>query len=330
MKNPSSWIKSDLYSHLDHAIALELWTIPLYLTALYSIKGLKDLDSKSQPEAANLIESVAIQEMLHLEIVCNICNALGHAPKFAPPNYDEKKGIPFIHPTKHVLPAEFIGYEVKPGALDENTLKLFCAIELPHPKKELIWDTEVSYQSISEMYEALKLGISHLWDQCYVGNKKNTKQKISFKEYQERSGRHHGFSQLVNSSASAVRAIDCIIEQGEGADSIHVPADFRPPHLEDGKEFEAGWFKGELSHYQKFRILHHHHKKIPPVHQHEPTVESERAQEQLESSFHGFLRMLEDGFNSEGPDMPSSFWHNMFALKKSIIEVWESGACPRF
>src|SRR5678816_3848708 len=144
MKDPLYWEKSDLHHHLQHALDLELWTIPLYLTALYSIKDLHRKPHSEYPDAAKLIFSVVIQEMLHLELVCNISNALGFSPSFYPPCYDEKKGIPFIHPTKDCLPPALTGYEVIPQALNQHSLRLFCAIELPHPAKETVWENEKS------------------------------------------------------------------------------------------------------------------------------------------------------------------------------------------
>jgi hypothetical protein len=235
MKHPSSWNKSDLHHHLQHALKLELWTIPLYLTALYSIKDLRKLKHNEYPEAAKLIFSVVIQEMLHMELVSNISNALGFSPEFSPPNYDEQKGIPFIHPAKDYIPPGLTGYLVKPQALNQNNLRLFCAIELPHPKKEIAWEKEKSYNCIADLYEALKTGISALWNECYVGDQHNTKQKNTFKEYHNTHGKNHGFSQSVYSPETALKAINAITEQGEGADSKHVPADFCPPHPEEGK-----------------------------------------------------------------------------------------------
>jgi hypothetical protein len=85
MKHPTQWNKEDLYKHPQHALDLELWTIPLYLTALYSIKGLKNLKSHDYPDAAKLVFAVVIQEMLYLELVCNICNALGYSPRLKMP-----------------------------------------------------------------------------------------------------------------------------------------------------------------------------------------------------------------------------------------------------
>jgi hypothetical protein len=173
MKHPATWNKSDLNYHLQHALNLEFWTIPLYLTALYSIKGLKGLKHADFPDAAKLIFSVVIQEMLHMELVCNLINALGFSPKFELPNYDERKGIPYIHPPKEYLPEELHDYHVRPLGLNEESLRLFCVIELPHPQKEITWEKEKSYDSIAELYEALRIGISTLWNEYYVGDELN-------------------------------------------------------------------------------------------------------------------------------------------------------------
>jgi len=232
MKDPQHWTKKELHAHLQHALDVEFWTIPLYLTALYSIKGLKGQRKENYPDAAKIIYSVVIQEMLHLEIVCNICNALGYAPDFHPPHYDETKKIPFIHPVKNILPDHLHGYVCKPGALNEETLKLFCVIELPHERKKENGEEHQEYQSIADMYDALKKGIAFHWNTCYVGDQLNTKQKSTFREYHNREMRSHGFSQEINSLESALKGIEAIVEQGEGANAHHVHADFRPPKIE--------------------------------------------------------------------------------------------------
>jgi hypothetical protein len=330
MKHPANWNRSDLHQHLQHALNLELWTIPLYLTALYSIKDLKKLNHQDYPEAAKLLLSVLIQEMLHMELVCNISNALGYPPRIPVPNYDEQKGIPFIHPSGDYLPADLRGYKVRPQALNEHSLRLFCAIELPHPKKETVWEKEKSYNSIADLYQALKTGIAALWDECWVGDQHNTKQKNSFYEYRFRSGMKHGFSQHVHSPETAFTAIDAIIEQGEGADSVHVPADFRPHHVEEGKEFETALYKGNLSHYQKFRILLHSHHRLPEVYEEYNKDKNSGVQQNLKKLFLDFLAETEVGFNSDVDDMPDLFWNKMFGLGAAISEVWEAGMCPEF
>jgi hypothetical protein len=330
MKNPKLWTSKELHAHLQHAVDVEFWTIPLYLTALYSIKGLKALRKENYPDAAKLIQSVVIQEMLHLEIVCNICNALGHVPRFHPPHYDDGKDIPFIHPPAELLPEPLHGYVCRPGAMNEETLKLFCAIELPHARKKIIWEEQKTYHSIAEMYAGLKEGIRHLWTTCYIGNVLNTKQKNTFREYHNREGRNHGFSQVIDGLAPALTGIEAIVEQGEGADSRHVPADFRPPKIQTGKEFDPGWFRGELSHYHKFNMLRYHHRHLPAVYAEVPGADASDEQVQLDAVYHAFLKELNKSFSLDGEGMTNEFWNTMFSLSTAIIAVWEKGARPRF
>jgi hypothetical protein len=330
MKHPSTWTRADLHRHLQHALELELWTVPIYLTALYSIKGLRSLKPHNYPDAAKFMYSVVVQEMLHIELVCNIANALGWAPQFRPPNYDELRSIPFIHPSKEYLPANLQGYAIGLQPLNEKSLRLFCAIELPHPKREIVYADERSYNSIADLYEALKIGIAALWDECYIGHERNTKQKNSFREYHNMDGRHHGFSQPVTSVETALKAIDAIVEQGEGADSHRIPADYQPPELTIDEAHDAGWFKGHLSHYQKFRILLHHHHLLPPVYDQRPGTGDESAQQDMAKAFSHLLHEMERTFNDEGDEMSATFWSKMYAFANSIIDVWESGACPRF
>jgi hypothetical protein len=328
MKHPSSWSTADLHHHLQHAIDLELWTVPLYLTALYSIRGLKGIKPHNYPVSAKLIYSVVVQEMLHVELVCNLSNALGWSPQFHAPSYTGS--IPFIHPAQEYLPEILKGYTVEPQALNENSLRLFCAIELPHPKKELIYENEKSYNSIADLYEALKIGVAALWDECYIGHERNTKQKNSFREYPNMDRHHHGFSQPVTSPDTAIKAIEAIIEQGEGADSMIVPADYQPPEHSIDKEHDAGWFKGHLSHYQKFRILLHHHHLLPPVYEERFGCINTDTQNTMEKAFGELLSEMENTFNNDGDEMSNLFWSKMYSFANCLIDVWESGACPRF
>lgn len=330
MKHPSQWTRADLQLHLQHALDVEFWTIPLYLTALYSIRGLRKLSPHDYPDAAKLILSVVIQEMLHLEIVCNLSHALGHTPHFHAPRYKDDKSIPFIHPKQDMLPQHLRDYTCQPGALGQQTLKLFCAIELPHAHSEIQWETQHSYHNIAEMYQALQLGISHLWDSCYVGEERNNKQKISFRDYEKRHHGHHGFSQVINSLESAMKAIEAIVEQGEGADKSKVPHDFQPPKLVEGKEFDPGWFRGDMSHYQKFSILLHHYKKLPEVYYVTHNNGSSPQQILLTAAYKDFLAELPLSFARENHEMGEAFWTKMYALANAITAVWESGSCPDF
>ena len=85
------------------AVSVELFTIPLYMATMYSIQGTHQINSKgityyegrqwpgmgttARPELAeqkafNIIFSVFIQEMLHLQMAANLATAIGTAPCF--------------------------------------------------------------------------------------------------------------------------------------------------------------------------------------------------------------------------------------------------------
>ncbi|MFI5170867.1 MAG: ferritin-like domain-containing protein, partial [Chitinophagales bacterium] len=165
---------------------------------------------------------------------------------------------------------------------------------------------------------------------CYVGDAHNTKQKNTFEEYHRGHGRQHGFSQAIFSPETALKAIEAIIEQGEGSDSKHVPADFTPHEMKEEQEYALSWYKGNLSHYQKFRILLHAYHTLPETYQSIHSDRNNAAQKNMEKLFIDFLMDLQKHFNTDGESMPVSFWQKMYGLRDAITEVWESGLCPDF
>ena len=71
------WDIDHLHDHLQAAAELEAWTIPYYLSAMFSV-----VDRSS--EAYQLVQSVVNQEMLHLQLVANIANSYGYSPVLTP------------------------------------------------------------------------------------------------------------------------------------------------------------------------------------------------------------------------------------------------------
>lgn len=72
-----------LKEHLQFAMRLELFTIPLYLYAMYSINmelG-DDVAKRNSEEARKTILLIVSQEMLHLSLAGNILLAIGGQPK---------------------------------------------------------------------------------------------------------------------------------------------------------------------------------------------------------------------------------------------------------
>ncbi len=70
------WLKQALAM----AIEVELSTLPPYLCAWWSI-----IDPNT--EAANIIKSIILEEMLHMGLVCNMLTAIGGTPRITIPKY---------------------------------------------------------------------------------------------------------------------------------------------------------------------------------------------------------------------------------------------------
>lgn len=159
--------KAAVQAIVQAAVNVELFTIPLYMTSLYSIQGVHQITgSKSTlyqgrlwpglapsyatgslgniPEnekAFNTIFSVFIEEMLHLQLASNLATAVGVSPKFTllspeSSNYawscygPEETVIPYILDFKDCK-EPYDKIRVKLDALNLEHNELFLAIEEP-------------------------------------------------------------------------------------------------------------------------------------------------------------------------------------------------------
>jgi len=142
------------------AINVELFTIPLYMAAAYSIQGMhpitgKDNDyyagrlwpgpaTKADPQtpnehAFNLIFSVFCEEMLHLQLAANIATAIGVRPTFTSPALqDERHGWTCYGPDQTVIPhivdlldTQHADMAVALDGLTAEQVELFRIIEEP-------------------------------------------------------------------------------------------------------------------------------------------------------------------------------------------------------
>lgn len=152
--------RSALHAIVQAAVNLELFTIPLYMTSLYSLQGTHQITSSgnnfyqgrlwpgmsttaaptSDNETAfNIIFSVFIAEMLHLQLASNICTAVGVAPTYTSnalqsKNYgwtcygDDIQVLPHILDFKDTIP-EYQKTRVKLGAVNKEQIELFIIIE---------------------------------------------------------------------------------------------------------------------------------------------------------------------------------------------------------
>ena len=165
------WTIVQLKEHLQGAVDLEFWTIPFYMSAMYSIKD------RSLP-AYQMLRTVVNQEMLHLQCAANIANAYGLSPTIHNPPY-KGKNIPHLKFPKREVKEYKGGYTAEIGPLDLKHINAMCLIEHPEEnhelqelKSHLKKFSEIDpakhqkhlnkdigeYQSIGAFYNALRVG----------------------------------------------------------------------------------------------------------------------------------------------------------------------------
>lgn len=182
---------------LQLAVELEHSTLPPYLYALYSlVPGKND-------RIAEIIQSVAFEEMLHMTLACNLINALGGSPTIDAPGF-----IP-IYPGP--LPGGVesqLCVSLAPFSMDQ--LETFLTIEKPEDpiEFEAFAATTDKPVTIGMFYDRIKAVVSKLPDSDFTGNPSYQIGPDLMPE-----------SVVVTDATSAVRAIDIIVDQGEGTET---------------------------------------------------------------------------------------------------------------
>ncbi len=197
------WTADRVREHLQNAIYLEMWTVPLYLTSAYSLDvpvnpktsrpefapvptnsdGTPDYSSFTQSDynqfAFNNILSVAIQEMLHVELAGNLLNAVrspdtatpvtftGSGDDPQPPSSAPQYDAPPACLADDALPS---GVTLQLGQFDENQALLFQWVETDQPLPPPPYDIEewhATYNSIGHFYTSLMYGMRACWSDLY-------------------------------------------------------------------------------------------------------------------------------------------------------------------
>ncbi len=214
----------DLRQHLQYAIELEHATIPPYLFALYSIK-----DAYNR-EAARVIRSVVLEEMLHMALAANVLNAVGGSPSL---NHAE-----FVPRYPGKLPHSFGQFEVGLEKFSRGSVETFLKIERP-AKAEAPPQADC-YDTIGQFYAAIKAGLRLVCDgnRHFDGDPRRQATGEVFYGGGGRLGR-------VTDLPSALRALRQIVHQGEGL----------PHTISDGDDKLFGQPR-EYAHYFRFNEIH--------------------------------------------------------------------------
>lgn len=200
----------DLCTHLQWAVEVELSTIPLYLTALFSI------EEDSNREAQTVLRSVVMEEMLHMCLAANLLHAVrGDRPgprvtgEFAPKYPGE-----LMHSN---------GIELRLQSFGEAALDLFCSIEQPPPHNAP--PEPDRFDTLGQFYEAVIDGFELLDRELganLFANGANVGRQVQPDIAYYGGG---GQSVLVEDLATAREALDEIVAQGEGINSTILDGD---------------------------------------------------------------------------------------------------------
>jgi len=289
---------ANLGEAIQQAIEIEIATIPVYLYTYYSINRVPDQDTisgslvqelvkKGVPvkeasekalklsaeimvyanKAGALIMSVAIEEMLHMALSSNVKQALAGMPELVGKS-------PSVWPA--CLPGHEPEFPINRDKFSLDQLMTFLKIESPDPLPDpKLLAAPLPYKTIGLFYLMIieciqnnELSYNTHSPQLLPNNGYYAQNNIDTVYYDKDHKPHFtnapdsGDLLYVRDRDSAIHALHCIIEQGEGFQGqgftpdggvdcgIVLPADY--------DDFD----KKELSHFEKFAQIYCHYKTL--------------------------------------------------------------------
>ncbi|WP_328476057.1 ferritin-like protein [Streptomyces sp. NBC_00377] len=303
-----------LREHLQWAIELEHATLPPYLCALYS------LDPQRNPDAAQAVSGVFVEEMIHLALAANLLNAVGGQPRLDPSTM-----LPG-HP--RTLPHGDRSLTLSLVPFGAQALEMFLRLEKPAPPAAPAEGDD--YETIGQFYDAIAQGLHHLCaelgeEEVFVGD---PARQITAGPFSHTGGQLKPVTDL----ASALAAMEEIVEQGEGTargevwdgdqDIFHPDRDevahyYRFEELERGRRYRRGDTPasgptGEAIAVDPDGILPM--RPNPRMTDHPSGDPIRTAQEKFNQTYCTLLDQLEQAFNGS-PQMLGAGMGTMYALK---------------
>jgi CDGSH-type Zn-finger protein/truncated hemoglobin YjbI len=241
-------------AELEHGIMCQ------YLYAAFSLKQTQDEGlTQEEAEATNRwrkhIGHIAAQEMLHLSLVQNLLSAIGAAPHLSRPNFPQPAShypagvnlalIPFGEDAlRHFMFLE------RPEGMDINDVAGMAAFGRAQPSMQHgdIVPRPQDFATVGHLYRSIERGFADLAgiygeDELFAGPPQAQATEADF-----------GWPELVavTDVASAQRAIDEILEQGEGPRG-------------EWKDAHFGQFVDILDEYTQLRIANPDFDPVRPV-----------------------------------------------------------------
>lgn len=217
-----------LFSALAEAAEIEHNLMCLYLFAMFSLKrteseGVSAQELKAIEGWRKVILGVALEEMNHLTLVANLMSSTGASPNFMRPNFPSSPGL---------YPADII---IELARFDMSTLEHFIYLERPRSQeiqdgetfkhsnqytryspKGRIMPTSGDYQTVGDLYLSIRQAFEDLCakyddEKIFCGTKSLQIGPLD--------SPLPGLN-LITSKEEALKAIDTIITQGEGAADV--------------------------------------------------------------------------------------------------------------
>jgi CDGSH-type Zn-finger protein/truncated hemoglobin YjbI len=213
-----------LYYMLCEAAELEHGIMCQYLYAAFSLKqseaeGLTAEEAEAVRRWRKRISHVATQEMLHLSLVQNLLSAIGGAPHLSRPNFPHPAShypagvhlalLPFGEPAlRHFMFLE------RPEGMDLDDAEGMAAFGRAAPAMQQgeIVPRSQDFKTVGHLYRSIEAGIAHL------AGKLGERRLFIGPPRAQATQQYFGWPELVavTDVASAQKAIDEILEQGEG------------------------------------------------------------------------------------------------------------------
>jgi len=312
-KRDAGWLAESLQA----AIQLELSTIPPYLYAAWSIDR---QDPAADPSGVyDVIRGIAVEEMLHMGIACNLLAAIGVRPKIVQvaPGYPAR------------LPKDIhAGLSVALASLTpELVLHTFMAIE--EPAAHLVDDPDFTpsgalligqfYDALLHAFVALSPPISAAGQVSLNGLFPSFNLPAPF-----------GDSFMIQSLDDVRAGIGLITRQGEGT----AAGPFEDPGHPD-----------ELAHFYQFGEIFHGHRltrtspfsytgdavTMPPVRLVPPADNALPASIEFNRAYTHLLTDLEQAWSGSGAtSLTDIVFSGMFALSQAADTLIQGGAGPAF
>ncbi len=237
-----------LQRHLQAIVEVEFFTIPLYLTAVYSFTEIA-LEAPStlytvQQEAL----SVAVQEMYHLQCACNILNAFTVTPTIPKLTIPAGTDLPIPHLVQNGRPLT-----TRLGALPAAIASM---IDIESPDPDPVFpppNNAVEYASISDLYAATLTLLGGYFAAFHLVPASLDPHFEPNNKQVDILGFHATYKYTAVSSRPDVASLmNAVTDQGEGRLVQPPGSGDGPPHLGDilGALFRVGDAGGVLPEFQ--------------------------------------------------------------------------------